>query len=82
MLCGCAVACTDNGGYLAMANHQETALVSHVGDMEALKSHIELLITNDELRTTIAENAAEFVKKYDFTIQAEKFASTILSDSI
>lgn len=82
MLCGCAVACTDNGGYLAMAKHRETALVSHVGDMEALKNNIERLITDDKLRTTIAENASQFVKTYDFTIQAEKFASTILSDGI
>ena len=79
MLCGCAVACTDNGGYKAMAIDGQTALVSPVDDEVSLKQNIVRLITDQKLRTTLALQAAEYVKKFDFNTQADKFMKLIMN---
>lgn len=64
MMCGAAVACTDNQGYIEMATHLETALVSPVGDAEALANNIITLIENDKLRYKIAKKGIEFIKQF------------------
>jgi glycosyltransferase involved in cell wall biosynthesis len=64
MLCGCAVACTDNKGYLEMAKNEETALVSPVQDVEKLADNIIRLIENDELRYRIAKNGNTYLKEF------------------
>ena len=79
MLCGCAVACTDNGGYKAMAIDGQTALVSPVDDEVSLKQNIVRLITDQKLITTLALQAAEYVKKFDFNTQADKFMKLIMN---
>lgn len=62
MLCGQAVACTDNRGFREMAKDGDTALLSPVKDAEALAANIIRLIENDELRMKIARNGMEFIK--------------------
>lgn len=62
MLCGQAVACTDNRGFREMAKDGETALLSPVNDIEALAANIINLIENDEMRYEIAQNGMEFIK--------------------
>jgi glycosyltransferase involved in cell wall biosynthesis len=66
MLCGCAVACTDNEGYLEMAKTEETALVSPVKDVERLAANIIRLVENDELRHRIAKNANDYIKEFSW----------------
>lgn len=63
MLCGQAVACTDNRGFREMAKDGDTALLSPVNDVEALAANIIRLIENDELRVTLARNGMENIKK-------------------
>lgn len=64
MICGCAVACTDNAGYLEMATDGETALVSPVKDVEALANNIIRLIEDDDLRCRIAEAGNRNIRKF------------------
>lgn len=64
MLCGCAVACTDIPGYREMATDGETALLSPVGDAEAMAANIIRLIEDDELRQRIAENGHRHIQQY------------------
>ena len=63
MLCGQAVACTDNRGFREMAIDGETALLSPVKDVEALANNICRLIENDDLRFRLAENGMRYVGK-------------------
>lgn len=62
MLCGQAVACTDNRGFREMAQDGITALLSPVNDAEALAKNIISLIEDDEKRYEIANNGMEFIK--------------------
>lgn len=64
MMCGCAVACTDNQGYLEMAKNEETALVSPVKDPVALANNIMRLISDDALRYRIAEVGYQHIQKF------------------
>jgi glycosyltransferase involved in cell wall biosynthesis len=64
MMCGAAVVCTDNKGYLEMVVHEENALVSPVRDARGLEDNIMRLIEDDELRCRIATNAMEHIKQF------------------
>lgn len=61
MLCGQAVACTDNKGFREMAIDEETALLSPIKDAVALANNICRLIENDDLRFRLAENGMKYV---------------------
>ena len=63
-MCGAAVVCTDNKGYMEMAVHEENALVSPVRDAQGLADNIMRLIEDDELRCRIATNAMEHIKQF------------------
>lgn len=73
MACGCAVACTDNKGYLEMAKDGQTALVSPVDDIEALSDNVIKLLSNDSLRCEIAHNGHQFIQSLDIEKQYTKF---------
>ena len=64
MLCGEAVACTDNLGYQEMAKHETTALVSPVKNSQLLAQNIIRLIEEDDLRLRLAINGAKYVKEH------------------
>jgi len=63
-VCGCAIAVTDNFGHREFAIDHETALVSPVGDVEALAANIVRLAKDAELRkrlnTALRTTLAEF----------------------
>lgn len=63
MLCGQAVACTDNRGFREMAIDGETALLSPVRDAQALANNIIRLIEDDQLRYKLALNGMAYVNK-------------------
>ena len=79
MQCGCAVACTDNKGYGAMAIHDKTALVSRVGDIEMLATNISKLIEDDNLRFHIANNGNLHIKNFTVESAYDKFKKAILN---
>lgn len=80
MQCGCAVACTDNGGYSVVAHHQETALVSPVKDVKSLANNIIRLIENQELRCQLAENGNYYIKQYTWEKSYERLKQILLKD--
>ena len=77
MICGAAVACTNNKGYLEMAKDGETALVSPIRDAQALANNIIRLIKDDELRHRIARNGNEFIKQFDWDSSYKKLKETL-----
>lgn len=64
MMCGQAVVCTNNLGYLEMVNPGDNALVSRIGDFEDLAKKIIELIENDSLRYKIAQRGYESISKF------------------
>lgn len=72
MMCGCAVACTDNPGFLEMAKDGETALVSSINNSEELAHNILRLVENDELRYHIAESGYKNIQQFSWDKSYEK----------
>ena len=81
MICGCAVACTDNGGFSCMAIQNKTALLSPVFDTEALANNILRLITDNELRIRLAHSGNEYMKQFTWEKAFESFKN-ILKGSV
>lgn len=79
MMCGQAVACTDNKGYLEMAIHDRNALVSKVGNAEALANNIIALIQDDTLRERIARQGVEDINHFDLEESYLKFKQIVES---
>lgn len=77
MICGAAVACTNNNGYLEMAKDGETALVSPIKDSQALANNIIRLIKDDELRHRIARNGNEFIKQFKWDTSYKKLKAIL-----
>lgn len=73
MMCECAVACTNAGGFLTMAKDRETALISNVGDYTALAANVIELIENDDLRIYIAENGNKNIQSFTWSRAYQKF---------
>lgn len=79
MQCGCAVACTDNGGYAVMAHNEETALVSPVRDPQALANNIVRLMRDRELRILIAKRGYEYIQQFTWERAYTKFREVLES---
>ena len=79
MQCGCAVACTDNGGYAVMAHNEETALVSPVRDPQALANNIVRLMRDRELRILIAKRGYEYIQQFTWERAYTKFKEVLES---
>ncbi|MBQ8601676.1 MAG: glycosyltransferase family 4 protein [Bacteroides sp.] len=81
MLCGCAVACTNNKGYMIMAKHNQTALLSDINNEEQLYKNVKQLSENSIVRNRIAENGVKYIKYFTWDESYQKF-SNILNNSI
>lgn len=77
MMCGAAVACTDNPGYSEMARNSETALVSPIKNSQALAENIIRLLEDDELRCRIAEAGYRNIQQFTWEASYPKFRSLI-----
>lgn len=77
MLCGCAVACTENNGHLIMAKNEITALTSPIRNSSLLAENIKKLITNNKLRIEIAKKGNEFIQKFDWDSSFTEFLRVI-----
>jgi glycosyltransferase involved in cell wall biosynthesis len=78
MICGCAVACTDNGGFRCMAEHEKTALLSQVYDVEALAENIIRLITDEKLRCEIAHKGNDNIQQFTWEKSYQKLKTLLL----
>ena len=81
MICGCAVVCTDNAGYLEMATDGETALVSPVKDVEALANNVVRLIEDDDLRYRIANAGNRNIQQFTWESAYGKFKNVISNNA-
>ena len=63
MQCGCAVCCTSIDSF-EYAQHNKTALLSPIYDVEALAKNIIKLIENDSLRFSIAHTGNEYIQRF------------------
>ncbi|MGM9693169.1 MAG: glycosyltransferase family 4 protein [Alloprevotella sp.] len=81
MMCGCAVACTDNRGHREMAIHQDTALLSPVKDTAALAANILRLIEDDSLRRRIAQSGNRFIQRFTWDRAYGTF-SRLIADNL
>ena len=81
MMCGCAVACTDNDGYKEMAHDEDTALLSHIGDAEGLAKNIIRLIEDDELRHRIAESGHNNIKQFTWESSYAKYKKILMHEN-
>ena len=77
MICGCAVACTDNPGFDVFAKHNETALISPAMNIKALADNILKLIHEKELRLRIAKTGNEYIGRFTWEIAYLKFKNTL-----
>lgn len=77
MLCGQAVACTDNRGFREMAIDGETALLSPVRDAQALANNIIRLIEDDQLRYRLAQNGMTYVSKMTLDHSYQEFKKAL-----
>ncbi len=66
MICGQAVACTDNPGHREMAVDGQTALLSPVRDSARMAENIISLIEDDQLRYRIAARGHQFIKRFSW----------------
>lgn len=78
MLCGQAVACTDNDGYKEMALDGVNALLSPVGDANALAANIVRIVKDDVLRYSLAKSGLKSIKEFDFDVSYKKFSDFII----
>lgn len=72
MACGCALVSTDNGGSSDYALDGETALVCEK-DEQAMCEAMCRLVRDDDLRTRIATNGAAFVRRFRWSVSADRF---------
>lgn len=77
MLCGCAVCCTDIDGYKEMAIDNENALLSPVGDAEAMAANIIRLIEMDEVRYSIAKSGLQSIQQFNWNKSFDNYKRLI-----
>ncbi len=82
MMCGQAVVCTDNKGYLEMATDKISALISPVDNVNSLANNIIKLINDDNLRYIIANNGHKHIKQFSYDKSFNLFKNILeLSDN-
>ena len=72
MACGAALVTTDNGGSRDYAQHEETALVSPPGDVQALAENTVRLLEDDSRRIELAEAGHRFVQRFTWPASAAR----------
>lgn len=77
MICGCAIVCTDAGGFKMMVQDGITGLMSKVGDVNSLADNILLLIRNSELRIKLATAGNKYIYNYRWERSFKKMEDTL-----
>lgn len=66
MCCGCAIACTDNGGFSVMVHHKKTGLLSPIKDPVALAKNIIYLIEKPSERVRLAKQGNAYIQNFNW----------------
>lgn len=69
MACGCAVVASSAGGNPELVVHARTGLLFRAGDAADLATNLRLLIQQDTLRKSMAEQGARFIRE-NFSVEA------------
>lgn len=80
MICGCAIACTDAGGFKMMVKNGQTGLLSPVGDIDALAENILKLIQDKTLRTKVAEAGNNYIQHFTWESSYKKMESILCNN--
>lgn len=80
MICGCAVACTDNGGFSCMVKNEDTGLLSPVYDVNALAKNILHLIQDENLRIKLAKNGNAYIQQFTWNRAFDIFERAITEE--
>lgn len=78
MLCGCAVAASNNGGHREFAIPDETALMFEPGDVAGAADCITRLVTDADLRNSIASSGNSFIKSFTWDRSVKEFEKCLL----
>jgi glycosyltransferase involved in cell wall biosynthesis len=73
MLCGAALVATDIGGHREYGIHEETALLSPAREPEKLAENVVRLVRCPELRTRLARQGHECIRKYRWREAVDSF---------
>jgi glycosyltransferase involved in cell wall biosynthesis len=73
MVCGAALAATDNGGHREFAIPEETALLSPPNDPEKLAQNLSRLVTDHDLRHRLAKSGHAFVQQFTWKRAFDRF---------
>lgn len=76
-ICGCALCCTDIGGFGVYAIEGKTALLSSVFDYEKLAENINELMINNEKRIKFAKAGNELMKQYTWENAYKHFSDLL-----
>ena len=68
--CGIPVVSTNAGGIPEIVKQNQTGLIAPVGDEQELANQVDQLLSNDELRNSLVNNATEFVKHFSIKATA------------
>lgn len=77
MMCGCAVACTDNPGFEIFSRDNDTTLVSKARDVNALAANILRLIEDNTLRLRIAAAGHAYIRQFTWERAYAKFKAAV-----
>jgi glycosyltransferase involved in cell wall biosynthesis len=77
MACGAALVITDNGGSSQFARDGENAVVVPPGDASALEMAIETLLTDNDLRSAIAEAGRRSALAYAWDRAVDDFEAVL-----
>ena len=72
MACGCAVLASRVGGCPELIEQGESGVLVDAGDQTSLTEQLRLLVTNDALRSRLANAAAERMKRFSVAKAAER----------
>ena len=76
-ICGCALCCTDIGGFGIYAIENKTALLSPVFDINKLAENIEFLMKHDDVRINFAKVGNELMQQFTWEKAYRKFKKVL-----
>jgi D-inositol-3-phosphate glycosyltransferase len=72
MACGSPVVASETGGLAFLIKDGETGFHVPAGDVGALKSRLEIILRDDDLRIQLGRQAAAYAKGYDWSLISDK----------
>lgn len=81
LMCGAAIAVSDNGGHREFAKDGETALMFPVGDITAAADAINRLIDSPDTRRLLASNGKELLSRMDWSSAVSRLEKELLQAS-